>query len=203
MFGLLIWLKPKFSFPIIIAWLSGVFFHFIGVLQLPQENILLQFIFSEYNLEFFLGCLAAYTLLNKRISNGMLFLYVGLFLYTLSAINYYYEIIEVSSVMTFGIACTLLVLGAASLELRKTINVPHFLLFLGNASYSIYLAHGFFINHITKILNQLPFHFFQNILLSSVLGFIITIIAIICGCIVYSYVEKPLLIFFKPKAVTT
>ncbi|MGH8000709.1 MAG: acyltransferase family protein [Brasilonema sp.] len=202
MFGLLILLKPKFSFPIIIAWLSVVFFHFIGIIKFTEDNILIQFVFSEYNLEFVLGCLAAYTLLNREISNGRSFIYVGLFLYTLSAINYYYKMIEVSSVMTFGIACTLLVVGGASLELRKTINVPNFLLFLGNASYSIYLAHGFFINHLTKNLNKLPFNVFQNIVFSSVLGCIIAIIAIICGCILYLYVEKPLLIFFKPKAVT-
>lgn len=203
MFGLLIWLKPKFSFPIIAAWLLGVFFHFIGVIKIPQENILLQFVFSDYNLEFVLGCLAAYILLNRKISNAMPFIYLGLFLYTLSAINYFYKIIDGSSVLTFGIACTLLVLGASSLELKKIINVPNILLYLGNASYSIYLAHGFFINHLTKILNKFPLNIFQNILLSNILGFIIAIIAIICGCIIYSYIEKPLLLFFKPKAVTT
>jgi peptidoglycan/LPS O-acetylase OafA/YrhL len=203
MFGLLIWLKPKFSFPIIAAWLLGVFFHFIGVIKVPQENILLQFILSDYNFEFVLGCLAAYVLLNRKISNGMPFIYLGLFLYTLSAINYFYKVLQVSSVLTFGIACTLLVLGGASLELRKTINVPNFLLFLGNASYSIYLAHGFFINHMTKVLNKLELEIFQNLLVLNILGFLIGIIATICGCIVYLYIEKPLLLFFKPKAVTT
>ncbi|NMG08964.1 acyltransferase [Brasilonema sp. UFV-L1] len=203
MFGILILLKPKFSFPIIIAWLSVVFFHFLGVMKFPQDNILLQFVFSEYNLEFVLGCLAAYTLLNKKINNGMSFLCVGIFLYTLSAIDYYYKILGVSSVITFGIACTFLVLGGACLDLRKTVNVPTFLLFLGDASYSIYLAHGFLINNITKTLNQFPLDVFKNLVLSSVLGFIITIIAITFGCFLYLYVEKPLLIFFKPKAVTT
>ena len=203
LFGLLVWLKPKFSFPIIGAWLLGVFFHFIGVIKFPQENVILQFIFSDYNLEFVLGCLAAYVLLNRKIHNPKPLIYLGLFLYTLSAINYFYKFLPVSSVLTFGIACTLLVLGASSLELKKVINVPNILLFLGNASYSIYLAHGFFINQMTKILNKLQLDIFQNLLVLNILGFIIGIIAIICGCIVYSYIEKPLLTFFKPKAVTT
>ncbi|MBW4594431.1 MAG: acyltransferase [Brasilonema angustatum HA4187-MV1] len=203
MFALLIALKPQFSFPIIIAWLSGVFFHFIGILQFPQDNILLHFVFSEYNLEFVLGCLAAYALLSKKISNGIPFLYVGIFLYTLSAIDYFYKFFGVSSVMTFGIACTLLVVGGASLELKKTINVPNILLFLGNASYSIYLAHGFFINQITKVLKNLSLNIFQTLVFSDILGLIFAIIAIICGCLIYLYIEKPLLTFFKPKAVTT
>lgn len=203
MFGLLIWLKPKFSFPIIGVWLSGVFFHFIGIIKFPQKNILLEFIFSDYNFEFVLGCLAAYVLLNRKISNGMQFIYLGLFLYTFSAINYFYKIIQVSSVMTFGIACTLLVLGGASLELRKNIHVPNILLFLGNASYSIYLAHGFFINHMTKILNKLQLDIVQNLIFLNILGFVIGIIAIMGGCIIYSYIEKPLLMFFKPKTITT
>ncbi|ARV57666.1 acyltransferase [Nostocales cyanobacterium HT-58-2] len=203
LFGLLIWLKPKFSFPLITTWLIGVLLHFIGFIKLPQDNLLLKFIFSEYNLEFVLGCLAAYTLLNRKINYGIQFIYLGLFLYTLSAINYYYKIIQISSVISFGIACTLLVLGASSLELRKSLNVPNVLLFIGNASYSIYLAHGFFINHMTKILNKLQLDIFQNLVVLNVFGFIIAIIAIICGCIVYSYLEKPLLTFFKPKAVTT
>jgi exopolysaccharide production protein ExoZ len=200
LFGFLMWLKPKFSFPIVAVWLSGVFLHFMGIMNFRQENITLQFLFSEYHLEFILGCIAAYILLNKKISNSKPFIYSGIFIYTLSAINYYYKIVEVSSVVTFGIASALLVLGASALELRKTINVPNLLLFLGNASYSIYLAHGFFINHMTKILDKLQI---ENLVLLNILGVVIAIIATFCGGIVYLAIEKPFLTFFKPKPVTT
>ncbi|NMG18517.1 acyltransferase family protein [Brasilonema bromeliae] len=203
MFGVLICLKPKFSFPIIVGWLSGVFLHFLGVIQFPQDNLLIQFLFSDYNLEFVLGSLAAYVVLNKKVSNGIPLLYGGLFLYTLSVINSWYTIIQLSSVVLFGIPCTLIVIGSASLELRKNINVPVFLVFLGNASYSVYLVHGFFMNQMTKILSKLPFPLFENLVVSNIVGFIISIIAIMCGCVIYSYIEKPLLTYFKPKAVTT
>jgi peptidoglycan/LPS O-acetylase OafA/YrhL len=203
LFGLLIWLKPKLARPIIATWLLGVILHFIGVIKLPEKNLLLQYLFADYNLEFVMGFLAAYILLKSKINYEMLLISLGAFMYTLSAINYLYRFIETSPVMTFGISSTLLILGATSLELKKTINVPNLLLYIGNASYSIFLMHGFFINNMTKILNKLLPEIFGSILILNILGVIIAIISIICGYIIYAYLEKPLLSIFKPKVATT
>ncbi|MER3491203.1 MAG: acyltransferase [Mastigocladus sp. ERB_26_2] len=207
LFGLLIGLKPKLARPIIATWLLGVILHFIGVIELPENNLFLQYLFADYNLEFVMGFLAAYVLLEfllkSKINWEMLLISLGVFMYTLSAINYFYKFIETSPVMTFGISSTLLVLGATSLELKKIINVPNLLLYIGNASYSIFLMHGFFINNVTKILNKLLPDIFSSILILNILGVIIAIISIICGYIIYMYLEKPLLSIFKPKVART
>ncbi len=203
LFSLLIAFKPKFSFPIIIAWLLGTFGHFIGIFKIPQESLLLQFIFNPSNLEFALGCLAAYLLSRYKIGYGMAFISIGAFLYTLSAIDYYYNLTELSHVITFGIPSTLLVIGAVSLEMSKKVNVPSLLIYIGNASYSIYLMHGFVINNLTKFVFKIYPDITENLFILNIFGLIVAVIALMFGCAVYSFIEKPLVLAMKPKLATT
>lgn len=202
-FGLLIGLKPKLCFPIISIWLLLTFTHFIGIFDLPKDSFMLNFIFNEHNLEFFLGCVAAYIVSKHKIPQEMTLICLGAFLYTLGAINYYYKVVDISPVISFGIPSMLLVVGSTSLEMRKHVHVNKFLIYIGNASYSIYLMHGFFINNITKLILKVAPALTQNILILNMLGLIIAFIALLFGCAVYSYIEKPLLSIFKPKLATT
>ncbi|MBW4480163.1 MAG: acyltransferase [Tolypothrix brevis GSE-NOS-MK-07-07A] len=202
-FALLIGLKPKLCFPIIFAWLLLTFAHFIGVFDLPKDSFMLNFLLNEHNLEFFLGCLAAYIVSKHKIPQEMTLICLGAFLYTLGAINYYYKLVDISSVISFGIPSMLLVVGSTSLEMRKHVDVNKFLIYIGNASYSIYLMHGFVINNITKFLLKVAPDITQNILILNILGLIIGFIALLFGCAVYSYIEKPLISIFKPKLATT
>jgi peptidoglycan/LPS O-acetylase OafA/YrhL len=202
-FGVLIGLKPKFSFPIITTWMLVTFAHFIGLFELPKESVLLQFIFSAYNIEFALGCLAAYLLSKYKIDYGMSLVCLGLFFYTLAAIDYYYELTNISNIISFGIPSTLLVLGSASLEMNKHINTPNILIYIGNASYSIYLMHGFAINNITKVVYKIYPSITENIVILNIFGLIACVLSIMFGCAVYSYIEKPLFSAMKPILVTT
>jgi exopolysaccharide production protein ExoZ len=202
-FALLIGLKPKLCFPIISAWLLLTFAHFIGVFDLPKDSFMLNFLLNEHNLEFFLGCLAAYVVSKHKIPQEMTLICLGAFLYTLGAINYYYKVVDISSVISFGIPSMLLVVGSTSLEMRKDVHVNKILIYIGNASYSIYLIHGFVINNITKFLLKVAPDITQNLLILNILGLIIAFIALLFGCTVYSYIEKPLLSIVKPKLAAT
>ncbi|MGI8501548.1 MAG: acyltransferase family protein [Hassallia sp.] len=202
-FGLLIGLKPKLSFPIISIWLLLTFTHFLGIFDLSKDSLMLNFVLNEHNLEFFLGCIAAYIVSKYKIHQEMTLICLGAFLYTLGAINYYYKVVEISPVISFGIPSMLLVVGSTSLEMRRNVHVNEVLIYIGNASYSIYLMHGFFINNITKILLKVFPDISQNILILNTIGLIIGVIALLFGCAVYSYIEKPLLSIVKPKLVTT
>jgi peptidoglycan/LPS O-acetylase OafA/YrhL len=202
-FGLLIALKPKLSFPIISIWLLLTFTHFIGIFDFPKDSLMLNFIFEEHNLEFFLGCVAAFIVSKHKIPQEMALISLGAFLYTLGAINYYYKVIEISPVISFGIPSMLLVIGSTSLEMRKHVHVNDFLIYIGNASYSIYLMHGFAINNLTKIIGKVAPDITQNILILNIVGVIVAFISLLFGCAVYSYIEKPLLSTLKPKLVTT
>jgi exopolysaccharide production protein ExoZ len=202
-FGLLIGLKPKLSFPIVSIWLLLTFTHFIGIFNLPKDGLMVNFIFNEHNLEFFLGCAAAYIVSKHKIPQEMTLICLGAFLYTLGAINYYYKVVEISPVIAFGIPSMLLVVGSTSLEMRKHVHVNEVLIYIGNASYSIYLMHGFAINNITKFILKVAPGITQNNLILNILGIIIGGMGLIFGCAVYSYIEKPLISTLKPKLVTT
>ncbi|QLE56151.1 acyltransferase [Nostoc sp. TCL26-01] len=199
-FALLIGVSSKIAYPIIAVWLLGVFGNFVGIIDLPRGNIILNFVFSEYNLEFALGCLAAYLFMQHKIKWAMPLILVGLFLYAFAAVNYYYQILPISPVIKFGIPSMLLVLGFASLERARNINVPGVLSYLGDASYSIYLAHGFAINNISKVVEKIYPDVTQNILILNSVGILIAVLSIIFGCLVHSLIEKQLMFSFKPKS---
>lgn len=194
-FGLLIYLQPKFYLPIIGILLSGVILNFTNIVQVPENSVLLQFLFSPLHIEFILGCLAAYVVTQNKITYGSQLLYLGLFLYTLAAINTNYNLLPVSNVITYGIPATILVIGAVALEISKTVNVPQMLILLGDASYSIYLIHGFVINNLVKVVLNLQIidFFTQNSLIFSLFAIFNAVMAVIIGCLMYLYLEKPLL----------
>ncbi|MBD2345353.1 acyltransferase family protein [Anabaena subtropica] len=198
-FTLLIILPRKFSYPIVFAWLLMTISNFMDVINIPEESLLLNFLFNSYNLEFALGCCAAYLFSTRKINLGMPLIFLGAFLYTFSAVNSYYGIIKLSTIISFGIPSTFLVLGCASWENRNNIQIPNWLVYIGDASYSIYLVHGFIINNLTKIVLKIYPAITQDILSLNILGFLLVFVATFIGCIFYTYIEKPLFLIFKPK----
>jgi exopolysaccharide production protein ExoZ len=72
-----------------------------------------------------------------------------------------------------------------------------FLIFLGEASYSIYLAHGPALSFISKLMSSLQF---QNIIGGFWATTLLLFLTIIPGVLVYLYLEKPLLISLKKYA---
>ncbi|MBR8835697.1 MAG: acyltransferase [Stigonema ocellatum SAG 48.90 = DSM 106950] len=203
MFCLLICLKHNFFLPIIFTWLSIIFLNFLGIIEFPKHSYLLHLLFSELNLEFIFGALAAYFVSKYEISYGSLILYVGLFLYTLSAINYHEKILPLSSVVTFGLPFMILTIGAVALEMSKSLTISPTLIFLGDASYSIYLIHGFVINHLTKAVIKLGMVNFltQNSLVFSLFAIFNAVIALMVGCAMYLYLEKPLLSIMRRRLI--
>ena len=200
-FGILMAISTRWSFLIIAAWILGTLANFTGLIDLSQSDVLLQFVFNEYNLEFVLGCLAAFLVCKYKSSSnqGMALLCVGIFLYTLSAINMNYKIVEISRIIGYGIPSLLMVIGSTYLETYKNIRVPNILTYIGDASYSIYLMHGFAINNITKLILKVSPESTQNIFLINFTGIFIALIALAFGCLIYSCIEKPLIHIVKPK----
>lgn len=200
-------LKPKLSIPIIIAWIIGISLNFTNIIQLPQENFLLQFFFSNHNLEFVFGCLAAYLISKYNIYQGMLIMCISLFLLTVSVINTTHlagSTYDISRIIAYGIPFTMLIIASVSIEQSKSINIPYILIYLGDASYSIYLTHGFFMSNVSKIIQKYieKFNFISlgsSIFIDYIIVLIILGVTIGCGCIIHSYVEKPLNIFFRKK----
>jgi len=116
------------------------------------------------------------------------------FLLTISAINSNYKLVEISSVISYGIPFMLLIIGSVAIENSRNLKIPNSLIQIGDSSYAVYLIHGFIIVNICKLLLKSNFSgMFQNLILFNIIGLIICIIAIVIGAIIYHYLEKPLL----------
>jgi len=199
----LILFNTKICRSIIIAWIAGVILNLFNFLPI-DNNFILTFIFDEHNLEFVLGCLAAYTISKSKFKFKNSLIYASIFMLVLSIINTKYREFDVSgipSLISYGIPFTLLILGSVYLEMSNKINIPLILIYLGDASYSIYLTHGFFLSNISKILDALArkSEVLYTIINFNIIAFITVVIAVAMGCLIHTYVEKPLFINLRNK----
>lgn len=201
MFGTAILIKPKFTNVLFGAWVLLVTGRFICELQGIEltNNILINFVFNSHNLEFIFGCLAAYLVTAKNIRYGKYLMLVGVaWILTSSINNYVYGEFYVHPIIAYGIPSTLIVLGAAAYDRIKPSNPPEFLMYLGDASYSIYLTH-FVI--ITAMLIG-----FLKLAILDFIGYqvamaVIILATVAIGCLVYTYIEKPMLNYCRRKFV--
>ncbi len=202
-FGLLIYFGLKKCLPLIGIWLGAVLINSIGLLPLPENYVVLNFLFSILHLEFALGILAAYLISRDRVKHGEKIMYVGMFLFTLAAINFNYKLFPVPDILAFAIPSTLLVIGAAAWETKTYVQIPSFLILLGNASFSLYLIHGFVMNNVTKITIALGWEglIFQSNVLMTIFALINMVLATIVGCLLYLYIEKPLVTVLRNNVV--
>ncbi|WP_045054821.1 acyltransferase family protein [Aliterella atlantica] len=201
MFGAAILLKPKITSIIFGVWVlivSGMFICELQGIELTN-NILINFIFNSHNLEFIFGCIVAYLVTAKNISYGRyLMLAGGAWILVSSVNNYVYGEFYVHPVIAYGIPSTLIVLGASAYDRIKPSNPPEFLMYLGDASYSIYLTH-FVI--ITAMLIG-----FLKLAILDFIGYqvamaVIILATVAIGCLVYTYIEKPMLNYCRRKFV--
>lgn len=97
----------------------------------------------------------------------------------------------------FGVATMLLMTAAASETLERWFSRRTMLLFLGNASYSIYLSHYMLQKELTA---HLPFLLPKREPDSALLAFLITVAGtLLVGILVYRYVEVPLLAWTRAR----
>jgi peptidoglycan/LPS O-acetylase OafA/YrhL len=93
---------------------------------------------------------------------------------------------DFSQLYLFGIPSALIIFSALYLPIK----IPKLLVYLGDASYSIYLIHGTVLSLLIKIVLKLN----QSELFSNLLGAIVLFMGtIIISCIFYSLIEKNLL----------
>lgn len=201
MFSAAILLKPKFTNVIFGAWIlivSGVFVYELQGGELTS-NTLINFVFNSHNLEFIFGCLAAYLVTTNNIKYGKhLMLAGGAWILVSSINNYVYGDFYVHPVVAYGIPSTLIVLGAAAYDRIKPSNPPEFLMYIGDASYSIYLTH--FVIITAMLIGFLKLGILDFIGYQVAMALII-LVTVVLGCLVYKYIEKPMLNYCRRKFV--
>jgi exopolysaccharide production protein ExoZ len=96
--------------------------------------------------------------------------------------------------LAWGLPAAMIVFSAISLEREYGHLIPKFVLKLGNASYSLYLSHGFVVAFVSAAAGAMG-------MTGSMAQFGSTIVAVLGSCIaarlLYEVVEKPLILAIK------
>ncbi len=156
---------------------------------------------SPMTLEFIAGCLIAR--FTYSFSNRYNYLFLGIGFVSLFAAFYCFQYLEPIiahemgthsiRLLLFGIPSILIVSALVGLETDQII-LPKFMIKLGDASYSIYLSHMIVFVTIGKIWQRLPYNgpIFHAVMCTFMLTIVITF-----GLISYSFIEKPMINFFR------
>lgn len=197
LFSLTFVLKPRVSVMLASVWFVIVLFNLPNISN--EESVsYFNFIFSHYNFEFLLGCVVAYSVkkFNIKFAEPILMLGVISFLSSWIFINLgIFDKFSVLRILCFGFSSALIILGAASIDLKRDYSFTvKPLAVLGDASYSLYLTHIPIYTVINKVFLVCNLY---NILGLWITTTLLVISTIILGCVFHKLVEKPLLLALK------
>lgn len=171
--------------------LTGWFF-------LNSPNAVFLLIFHPYTFEFILGTIVAFACNRNYLQLNIHALIVG---GLLSAVPFMLFLWHEQSALTiyenvwwriifFGLPAAMIVYSCVSLEIIHKWVAPHWLISMGNASYSIYLTHVLVASLLGRIWIKLG-------LTGPIMQILFLSVIIVCcigwGLISYHYIEKPLL----------
>ena len=139
--------------------------------------------------EFLFGCVVAVLAARYEYRYASIIFLIGAILFLVSAILCLGDSFETAA---YGLPAALIVYGLAGL----TMKAPRFFVYLGDASYSIYIFHLPILTVLGK--NKALFNFFGAYLATLIIFFLIVIIS----CLAHSFIEKPMLLFCKRKFLT-
>ena len=104
-------------------------------------------------------------------------------------------------IFIYGISSMLIILSSVLIENKTIIKVHYFLCYLGEASYSIYLTHFMLISIMIKFIFFLKLDHISDGIIDSIkinlIIIVIVLISVVTGCMVHTYIEKPLLKIFR------
>ncbi|MBD2577603.1 acyltransferase [Oscillatoria sp. FACHB-1406] len=196
--------------------LIGSSTQFFSALSVTNERPILQLLTNALNLEFAFGSLAAWLVLKNNLPQRKAIFWVGsVLLLTFGILHASKLILQsegavdpisifgitflINRVLVFGIPCFLIVLGAASIDLNEGRQIPKFINYLGDASYSLYLMHSPIVSAMTKIAVKLGLN--GSVLQSTLVNFVILAVAIAVSCLFYSFVEQPVVEFLRKRLI--
>jgi exopolysaccharide production protein ExoZ len=201
----LAFLFPRRYFVLIMsAWFGFIVLGALDILP-AKEYFFLSVAITTRNIEFFYGCFMAYLIVAKpqvfKFSYSVIALILGLvslltvwLLWLKGGSEYSY--LKKYSFIFFALPFSLIIFGALGLETGQTANrLRRLFIYLGDASYSIYLMHFIPIIILNIVLNRVGFS-------RSLPKFaLITASLIVFGALLYRFVEKPLTTWLTQKAV--
>lgn len=163
MFTLLIMLPPRLFLHALAAWTlamaCGYYYSAVST-NLAQTNNYIRLLTHPMSLEFVAGSIVALLIYSgrMRLGVGALALGVVLLLVTAFVVNRHLGdelLFGWMRPLLYGIPATLIVYGAAAVELKEGTQIHSFLVRIGDISYSVYLSHVLVISTVGRL--WLPF----------------------------------------------
>nr|WP_281374373.1 acyltransferase [Halobacillus locisalis] len=181
---------PKVFLPLIFIWSILTL-----LAAIPGVVFLQPFWFSISIVEILSGSVVAYVTLRFTIPKPDWLLVIGLAGFIGVWVNNNYGFIDLSPVLFYWIFAILVVTAIAEKD-KKDRKVPAPLSFLGDASYSIYIAHGPFLQLYIYIWSRLG----MEALFGSFLSLLFLIVlSVLSSCLVYIVIEKPMNTYLRGK----
>ena len=196
-FALTYFRNPKFLFYALASWIAIILLlHFF---KIKTGVFVIDALTSPIILNFAFGCLVAYVYKqNSYFTHSGWFFWGGLILFIMMW-SIFYQIKssdpssfsgDIYTVYLFGIPAAFLIFGALYLPVA----VPGLLVYLGDASYSLYLVHGTVLSLLIKVVTKFNHEAIFGTFLGAIALFIGTLFI---SCCFYSLVEKNLLKFLN------
>jgi peptidoglycan/LPS O-acetylase OafA/YrhL len=154
------------------------------------DHYLIRFALNERNLEFIAGCVCAWICLRRSIGWSALwlvggsatFLAAGLYVDRLGALP------PLVHTLLFGAGSFMIVTGSFQLERAGRLRVPRVLVYLGDASYSMYLLAFAFVNIVGMAATRI-----SHPEVAGLLAPVMAVTAICGGAASYLVLERPIL----------
>jgi len=187
----LFFIKKKIFYLFLFCWVIIIFS--VSITGLETQRITKYFI-SSHNLEFIMGAFTAWIILNNKIKKQSISL-LGPFLLFVFIINEFLGLVLICpdlKILYLGICFSIIVIGIYFFDLKEH-KYPEIFIYLGAASYSIYLIH----DPCLSILNRVAAKF--NYMPSEIIFINLSLFCVIAGCLFYKFYEKPVLDFLKSR----
>jgi exopolysaccharide production protein ExoZ len=174
------------------VWLAAVIAGAFGVLTAFPWT----FLGSLYHLQFLAGVLVALALprITVRAPRSIAACGVALFLTTGMIEVYLRPLSMAEHVLGYTTGSVLIMVGVIGAERAGLLHAPRWLIFLGDASYSIYLVHFPALSVLAKLVQKLRLDGWVS---SPVLFCLLTATSVVVGCAFHLAVERPLLNLFR------
>ncbi|MCB2295312.1 acyltransferase [Clostridium algoriphilum] len=185
--------NKKIAKIVIELWTVGCLVNTIG--NFNNANLFIKVMFNPVNLEFLIGGMIYFLIIKykesitRKICN--ISIVVGLMLTCFFATLIYFDKPYLSRIL-IGLSLALIIFGVIVKNIKYECKYNKFLIYIGNASYSIYLTHFTLISATIIIL--------QKTNIKCINSFTITLVDIVivaCGCICHNVLEKPIGKYFK------
>lgn len=160
----------------------------LALFSLLQNPILFEFVIGGWLAKLYLS---GFTITKKQMYVLVVFALVWLLLFFFSSWLWKY-----SSLISRAPIAVSFFLIAVFYEPIRDWKVPNLFIYLGDASYSIYLFHMFPIMVLSGVFKKIPISDFINIPMLIVWG-VITILSILFGCCMYTLIERKLNLYMK------